>query len=271
VELQRTLPDFARDRIAVFAISYDPVRVLTKFAETHGIHYPLLSDEGSQVIRRLGLFNEDVYEHHAAYGIPKRDMFWGVPYPGAFLLDEEGRVLQKRFQQSYREREIGTAILEHGFGGNSSLPKVAAQVRDEEEVTIRATLESDTYRWFQRLWLTVELTLPPGLHVYGQPIPEGYIPLSVDVAPIAGLEVGTVNFPVPHPYRIEGLEEEFLVYERTVVVSVPLTFTQEGEDQTVHVTVSYQACNDAGCFVPQTVSLQLPVKSVDLVDRSRRK
>jgi peroxiredoxin len=271
VELQRTLPDFARDGVAVFAISYDPVAVLTKFAETHGIHYPLLSDEGSQVIRRLGLFNEDVYEHHAAYGIPKRDMFWGVPYPGAFLLDEEGRVLQKRFQQSYRERETGSAILEHGFGGNSSLPKAQAQAQDEEEITVRATLESDTYRWFQRLWLTVELTLPPGLHVYGQPIPEGYIPLSVDVAPIAGLEVGTANFPIPHPYRIEGLEEEFVVYERTVVVSVPLTFTQEGEDQTLHVTVGYQVCSDGGCFAPQTVSLQLPVKSADLVEWSRRK
>jgi peroxiredoxin len=167
VELQRTLPDFARDGVAVFAISYDSVAVLMKFAETHGIHYLLLSDEESQVIRRLGLFNEDVYEHHAVYGIAKRDMFWGVPYPGAFLLDEEGKVLQKRFQQSYRERETGTAILEHSFGGKSSLLKAEAQARDEEEVTIRATLESDTYRWFQKLWLTVELTFPPGLHVYG--------------------------------------------------------------------------------------------------------
>ena len=94
MELQRTLPDFARSGVAVFAISYDPVAVLTKFAETHGIQYPLLSDEGSQVIRRLGLFNEHVYEHHAVYGIPKRDMFWGVPYPGAFLLDEAGRILE---------------------------------------------------------------------------------------------------------------------------------------------------------------------------------
>jgi peroxiredoxin len=270
VELQRALPDFERSRISLFAISYDPVAVLAKFAETHGIQYPLLSDEDSQVIRRLGLFNEHVYEHHAVYGIPKRDMFWGVPYPGAFLLDEAGRVLQKRFQQSYRERETGTAILEHGFGGKSSLPKAEAQAQDEE-VTIRATLESDTYRWFQRLWLTVELSLAPGLHVYGQPIPDGYIPLSVDVTPLTGLEVGPPNFPTPRPYHIEGLEEEFVVYEGNVVVSLPLTFTQEGDDQTLYVTIGYQACSDAGCFAPQTVSLQLPIKATDLVEWSRRK
>lgn len=270
MELQHTLPDFEGSRIALFAISYDPVAVLAKFAETQGIHYPLLSDEGSHTIRRLGLFNEHVYEHHAAYGIPKRDMFWGVPYPGAFLLDEEGRVLQKRFQQSYRERETGVAILEHGFGAKSSLPKAEVQTQDEE-VTVRAALESDTYRWFQRLWLTIELSLAPGLHVYGQPIPNGYIPLSVNVAPIDGLEVGAPEFPTPHPYRIEGLDEEFVVYERNVGISLPLTFTKEGEDQTLHLTVRYQACSDEGCFPPQAVPLQIPVKAADLIEWSRRK
>ena len=270
MELQRTLPDFERIGVTLFAVSYDPVAVLATFAENHGIHYPLLSDEGSQVIRRLGLFNEHVYEHHAAYGIPQRDMFWGVPYPGAFLLDEEGRVVQKRFQQSYRERETGVAILEHGFGGKSSLPTVAVQTQDEE-VTIRATLESDTYRWFQRLWLTIELALAPGLHVYGQPIPAGYIPLSVAVDPLEGLEVGAPEFPTPHLYRIEGLEEEFMVYEQRVAVSVPLTFTKEGEDLTLHVTIRYQACSEGDCFPPQTVHLQLPVKAADLIEWSRRK
>jgi hypothetical protein len=265
------LPDFARSGVALFAISYDSVEVLAKFSQTHGIQYPLLADEGSHAIRRLGLFNEDVYEHHAAYGIAKRDMFWGVPYPGAFLLDEDGRVLQKRFQQSYRERETGTAILEHGFGGTSSLPKVQVQARDEEDITVQASLESDTYRWFQKLWLTVELNLAPGLHVYGQPIPEGYIPLTVSVALLDGLEVGSATFPAPHPYRVEGLEEEFFVYEGDVRIAVPLTFTKEGDDQTLQVTVGYQACNDSGCFAPQTMSLQLPVKAADLVERARPK
>ncbi len=270
MELQRTLSDFARHGVAVFAISYDSVDVLAKFADTHGIRYPLLSDKDSQAIRRLGLFNEQVYEHHAVYGIPKREMFWGVPYPGAFLLDEEGRVLQKRFQQSYRERETGTALLEQGFGGTSSLPKAKARAQDAE-VLIQASLDADTYRWFQRLWLRVTLDIAPGFHVYGRPIPGGYMPLSVEVAPSAGLEVGMPEFPAPHPYHIEGLEEECTIYEGRVAVSVPLTFTQEGEDQTLHLTVCYQVCGTGDCFPPRTVQLQLPVKAVDLVEWSRRK
>jgi hypothetical protein len=52
---------------------------------------------------------------------------------------------------------------------------------------------------------------------------------------------------------------------------VPLTFTQEGEDLTLHVTIRYQACSEGDCFPPQTVSLHLPVKAADLIEWSRRK
>jgi Disulphide bond corrector protein DsbC/AhpC/TSA family len=245
------------------------VDVLHGFAEKHGISYTLLSDEGGKVIRQLGLLNEHVYEHHAAYGVPKQEGHYGVPYPGAFLLDEQGRVIQKRFQQSYRERETGGGILEQGFAVESSMhgPEVVSQ---SEGVKVRAYLDSETYRFFQRLWLTVELTVDGGLHVYGQPIPEGYIPLSIAVAPRAGLVVGEPRWPAPHPYRVEGLDEELSVYEGKVTVSLPLTFTQEGADQTLYVSVRYQACNDTDCFLPSTITLQVPVEAADLVERPRR-
>jgi len=72
VELQRNLPDFERNNIAVFGISYDPVDVLTRFAGAHGVTFPLLSDEGSKVIRELGMLDEQVYEHHAAFDVTAR-------------------------------------------------------------------------------------------------------------------------------------------------------------------------------------------------------
>ena len=101
-------------------------------------------------------------------------------------------------------------------------------------------------------------------------IPEGYIPLSIGVAPLEGLVVGEPRWPAPHPYRVEGLDEALSVYEGNVAVSLPLTFTQEGADQTLHVTVRYQACSDTDCFLPSTIALQVPVKAADLVERPRR-
>jgi peroxiredoxin len=48
VELQRNLPDFERNNIAAFGISYDPVDVLARFAAAHGVTFPLLSDEAAR-------------------------------------------------------------------------------------------------------------------------------------------------------------------------------------------------------------------------------
>jgi hypothetical protein len=239
--------------------------VLAGFAEKHGISYELLSDEGSRVIRALGLFNERVHEQHAVYGIAKNDRAWGVPYPGVFLLDEQGRVVEKRFQQSYRERETGAGLLEQGFHAASSLHGARAESASDG-VAVRAWLDSETYRFFQRLWLTVELQVAPGLHVYGRPVPEGYIPLSIEVAPIEGVTVGEPEWPEPHPFRVEGLDEQFMVYAGSVSVSLPVTLAlRDAGDQTLHVSVRYQACSANDCLLPSSVSLDLPVKAADLV------
>ena len=147
------MPDFERDTIAVFAISYDAVDVLRGFADKHGITYSLLADEGSKVMRDLGVLNEHVYEHHAAYGIPKQDRHWGVPYPGVFLLDEQGQVIQKRFQQSYRERETGVGLLEQGFGLQSSLRRPEA-VAKTQGVAVHASLDAANYRPKSRMHVT---------------------------------------------------------------------------------------------------------------------
>lgn len=271
MELQKSLPDFTRHHIVPFAISYDAVDVLATFAAKQHITYALLSDEGSTAIRALGLFNEQVFEHHAAYGIPKRDQHWGVPYPGVFLLDEQGYVRQKRFQQSYRERETGVALLEQGFGLSSTIHGTPVQAQ-AQGVQVTARLDSPTYRVFQRLWLTLNVSIEAGLHVYGQPVPEGFIPLTVTVTPAPGLVVGAPEFPSPTLHQLAGLDEDFYIFEGKLTVSVPLTFTQDEHDTVVQVAIRYQACSDAlGCFMPQAVALQVPVQVQDHVDRPRQR
>ena len=242
--------------------------MLTRFAEKHGIAFSLLSDEGSKAIRELGLLNEEVQKHHAFYGVPVRDHVYGVPYPGTFLLDEQGVVIDKRFQDSYREWETGVAILERGFGIESAIRGAAARA-DTPGVAIRAHLDADAYRAFQRLRLTVDLDVEPGYHVYGEPIPDGYVPLSVEIAPIPGLHVGALEGPAPHPFNIEGLNEQFFVHEGTARFSLPLTFTERAGDRTVEATVRYQACGATDCLMPRSVQLRLPVRMENNVESDR--
>ena len=139
-------------------------------------------------------------------------------------------------------------------------------------VGVTARLDSPTYRVFQRLWLTIEMAIEAGLHVYGQPMPEGVHALTVAVAPRQGLVVGAAEFPSPTLHRIEGLDEECYLYEGKLTVTLPLTFTDDADDVTVQVTVRYQAYSDAlGCLMPQTVTLQVPVQVQDHVDRPRQR
>ncbi|MGE3542000.1 MAG: protein-disulfide reductase DsbD domain-containing protein [Candidatus Tectimicrobiota bacterium] len=126
-------------------------------------------------------------------------------------------------------------------------------------VEISARLDSTMAGWPRQCCLIMEITVEPGLHVYGQPIPDGFIPLTADVTPAPGLGVGKTTFPPPVLHRMEGLDEEFFIYEGTVVVATPLTVASAQEPGTVELKVRYQACGEMGCFMPQTIVLHLPV------------
>lgn len=243
---------------------------LAAFAAAHGITFPLLSDEGSAVIRRLGLLNEQVQADHAAYGIAANPRHVGLPYPGAFALDAAGVVREKRFHDSYRVRDTGAGLIARTLGILPSTPPPGGLGRDGEPVRVRAWLDSPTYTWFQRLHLEVEVVTRPGWHIYGRPVPEGMIPLGIEIAPITGLEIGAVDEPAPHRFAMAGLDETLWVHEGRVRLSVPLTFTAPpgAGDHRIAVTVTYQACRDTACLPPSSVRCDLTVSETALVGRT---
>src|SRR6266446_4979450 len=218
------VPALTTSGIALFAISYDSVAVLADFATKHGITFPLLSDDGSQVIRRLGLINAGVREDHAFYGIKPNPRHVDLPYPGVYVLDQSGVVSQKRFHESYRERDTGAGLLGRVLG--IAAPVSGAETRiDGETVYVRARLDSPTYAWFQRLNLFVDVEVAAGYHVYADPAPAGSAPLSARVDPIDGLEIGTMTWPASRRQVIDGLDEEFAVHDGSIQGTCSLTFT----------------------------------------------
>jgi hypothetical protein len=263
------VPALAANNVALFAISYDAVAILSAFAETHGIGYSLLSDEGSLVMSRLGLINERVQEDHAVYGIASSPRHVNLPYPGVFVLDETGTITHKRFHESYRERDTGAGLIAETLGILNGRGDGETAV-EGDTVRVQAWLDSPTYCMFQRLHLTIELATAPGFHVYGEPIPRGYIPLSVDVARVEGLELRPMQWPSPHTFTVEGLGETFHVHEGTVRGVLPFMFTAPpgAGDHILRVIVRYQTCSASMCFPPAAVELDISVREVALVGRS---
>ena len=81
--------------ISVAVILNDKPDVLARFRRKYGFPYVLLSDEDSAVIRSFGIFNTS-YEPDSKY--------YGVPYPGVFLVSAQGTVIKKFAEESYRDR-----------------------------------------------------------------------------------------------------------------------------------------------------------------------
>src|SRR5271168_2406417 len=102
VELQRNLDAIRRQGLGLAAVSYDSVAVLKNFADRQHITFPLLSDPDSKIIRAFDILNETV---------PKDTPTYGIPYPGTYILDTQGRVAGKYFEDDFRERTSASDIL----------------------------------------------------------------------------------------------------------------------------------------------------------------
>src|SRR5258708_1932307 len=84
------------------AISYDPVPVLADFSRRRGITFPLLSDAGSETIKRYGILNTT---------IDPTNQLYGYPFPGTFIVDQRGIVASRFFEEAYQERDTVSSIL----------------------------------------------------------------------------------------------------------------------------------------------------------------
>ncbi len=264
MELQRSLIDYERTGIAIFAISYDTTDVLASFASKRGITFPLLADAGSRVIRELGLLNAHIPQQQRALGNRVRDHHFGLPYPGTFVLDEAGVVRERWFEQSYRIRPTAVTFLEQSFdihGGRSGIH----DTQQGNDVHVTASVGTETYHPHQRLNLNLDVQVADGLHVYVEPIPTGYTPLSIEVEPISGLEVRSLDLPAGQKLRMELLDETFTILEGHFRAALPLVFTENAGDVVLTVRLSYQACSNRECYLPEQLYFRLPLRFEDLI------
>lgn len=119
MELQGRLAEIRNAGLGVAAISYDPVSTLADFSARRGITFPLLSDPGSETIKRYGLLNTTVDPKNALYG---------YPFPGTFIVDRQGVVTSRVFEDAYQERDTVSSILAR-LGQHIGVPATKIDVR----------------------------------------------------------------------------------------------------------------------------------------------
>ena len=232
------------------AISYDPVPVLAEFAERRKITFPLLSDEGSRVIRTYGILNTDIPTTNATYGIP---------YPGTFILNAKGEVTSRFFESAYQERNTMTSVLAK-LGTKIDVP--ATRVSGPH-VTVTSYLTDRVAAPGTRFSAVLDVVPGSRVHVYAPGV-KGYIPIALTVEAQPGLLPRAAQFPKAEDYFFKPLNEHVAVYQRPFRIVQDLEIDpspqavaglKDRTEMSIAGTLSYQACDDKVCFTPQSVPL----------------
>ncbi len=262
VELQAAMPRFAEAGIGLYAISYDELGALEDFAANHDITYDLLADEGSKVIRELGILNHHVTEDQIPYH--------GIPFPGTYLIDEDGFVAAKAFHRSLAQRESPEGLIDAALGEillRSEEP--TASKAGESGIGISVTYHGGggVIRGGTMRKLVIRVDLPEGLHIYDEPVPSGMVATSFTLVGPDGLRSLPVEKPPTHPLELPGVGE-LQVWSGRVDFVMPVWATDEiaslvrsdnPDRVTIEVDVAYQACDDEACRLPRTERLTLDV------------
>ncbi|GAB4335171.1 MAG: hypothetical protein Kow0010_22540 [Dehalococcoidia bacterium] len=252
MQLQENLAQFERAGIKVFAISYDSVEALSAFANEFGITYALLSDPDHRVIEATGILNTLIS--------PEEKAFYGIPFPGVYVVGTDGTIEEKLFYQHYRTRPSAATVLREGFGVDFDITGSPHADASGEGVRVSVKLASAGMVFMERAMLYVDFELDDGLHLYGEPVPAGFTATSVEVSAAEGVVVEEPRYPPTTPFRVEGLPGTFNVFEGRLRVAVPIQSRMtEGDAFPLDVTVRFQACTDRECLLPQTRTFQLTV------------
>ena len=249
VELQGRMEELEAQGLGLAVITYDSPEIMADFSQRRGITFPLLSDPGSQIIRTYGILNTTVAEDTPNFGIP---------FPGTFLLDRQGVVTSRFFEEAFQERNtVASILLELGSEG-----RVAAATRavtDHLEVT---SFTSDEVVAPGTLFSVVfDVTPRDGIHVYA-PGANDYriITLTLNDNPL--LVTRPMQYPASEIYHFVPLDERVPVYQQPfrLTQQVAVSAAREHrpallESVTIAGQLQYQACDDRICYNPRSVPI----------------
>lgn len=252
VELEQNLSRIQKEGLGLAAISYDSAAILKNFADRRKISFSLLSDPESKIIRSFGILNETVKPGTTQYGIPR---------PGTYILDRDGKVVSKYFVEDIRERVSSSDILAGQFGERGDASGGAVEAK---HVKLSTTASTPTARPGHRILLTVELDLKPKMHVYAPGVTD-YIPIDWKLEDSGAAKVLPVKYPAALKLRLKPIHETALVYQGRVRMTREITFGAENTlkplltpsgELVLKGSLRYQACDDRECYGPETAPVE---------------
>ena len=276
--------------IGFAAISYDSVEVLADFAQRRGITFPLLSDDDSAVITEFGILNTvaaeglgpdaeepgvqaDVAKYVSVFGASQ--LIVGTPYPGTFMVDNQGRVTSRFFEEFYRERNTTTNVmLKLGVG----VSPIEAVEGSTAHLKFSAYPSNSSVTVGTRFSLALEVEPGENMHLYAPGADDmGYRVIGFNLAPNPLARYEPVQYPESEIYHFEPLDEHVPVYQERFMLLQEIVMNADAEAETIMAeldaltlsgTLDYQACDDEICFLPQSIPVSFTL-DLTMPDRQR--
>jgi peroxiredoxin len=285
VELQGRVNDLERQGLGLAVITYDPPEVLARFSAQRGITFPLLSDAGSATITRYGILNpvpqmalgpnrddprvKALLQTYVTGGNAQARQV-GIAFPGTFVLDRQGRVTSRFFEDYYVERNtVSSLMLKLGQGA----PPVAAMTASTAHLELTTYPSDAAVAPGNRFSIVVDVRPRPRIHVYA-PGARDYRIVALKITPQPFVRQLPATYPASEIYFFKPLNERVPVYQKRFRIVQELVLEGHPEAQagyrgkeslTLSGTLDYQACDDAVCFNPVSLPLTWTVSLKPLI------
>lgn len=287
MELENQADELRARGYGIAVISYDTQDATAQFSEQNDISFPLLSDVGSETIRRFGILNPvpewafgdniddpDVQTDIATYVsvFNPAEMMIGIAFPGTFMLDTTGRVSSRYFENSYIERNTVSSIVIRL--GEAQVPVRATQV-SMPQLKLTSYASEPTIAPGNRFAVMLDIEPNDGMHIYA-PGSTDYRIVGLQVESDAPLIVLPMSYPASTDYYFEPFDETMPVYEEAFELVQELILDGSPQAQqalrgqesiTVNGTFEYQACSAEICYPPASLELSWTVPLRALVFR----
>lgn len=208
--------------------------------------------------------------------MPEDDHPWfGIPFPGAYVVDGTGVVIATFFEHSLAIRPSGAQLLRAALGERLGIEAVSA-ADPVPDVEVEVSLDSDAaLAPGTEREVVARFRMPSGRHLYGEPVPDGLVAATIELDDDLGLISLDLVTPPTSPLTLpDGLE--LRVFEGDVVLR--RAFARNGlvhaqrpdGSRVVEVagTVRWQACDDEACGLPRArrFEFEVPAGSIVLPD-----
>ena len=258
------MDQFRRQGLGVAVITYDTVPIIADFAQRQKITFPILADSQAKSIRDFGVLNT---------AVPAGHLWFGVPYPGTFIVDSGGVVKSKYFEDRYQDRYAAPTILLREFGSLAGTRETAVNAK---HLRMKYYSSTDLARPDLRFTLLADFVLPPKMHVY-TPEVKGYIPIQFKIEDSPNYTAKPPDYPKGELLLLPAINEIVPVYQDKFRISQDVVLAASSVlqpildgDKTLKIrgALTYQACDDKICYLPETIPMEWTLKMEGL-DRTR--